>query len=150
MKIEFPAKAAILLSGMLALTAAQAKDPVHSCPVKSTIKQMQKSDGRIEYQAKDSRATWQGESISGNLSDLASVRFLEAYLIEGDTRAVCDYVNEAVGIRMSLKLKSPAVPITGWKAEKQPGNGAAYPRCKNEPQDCKFRASSELRVANKT
>ncbi|UXN00799.1 hypothetical protein N8D55_03790 [Xanthomonas hortorum pv. pelargonii] len=64
MKIEFPAKAAILLSGMLALTAAQAKDPVHSCPVKSTIKQMQKSDGRIEYQAKDSGATWHGRACA--------------------------------------------------------------------------------------
>ncbi|MGS0640484.1 DUF3757 domain-containing protein [Xanthomonas oryzae] len=138
MKIEFPAKATILLSGMLALTAAQARDPVHSCPVNSSITQMQKSDGRIEYQAKDSGATWHGESIRGNLSDLAGVRFLEAYLVDGDRLAVCDYANEAVGIRMSLKLNSPAVPITGWKVEIQSSNGAAYPRCIDEPQDCKF------------
>ncbi len=121
---------------VMALTVghAMASPPdTHACPDVATIVQLCTEEDGCTYQATAGNGKkWNGMNPVAMESDLATVAFDSAYILNNRTPkfVACDYLkNQGAGMRMALTLDDPATPNENdWFSDVQ-RDGSTLPRC---------------------
>jgi len=137
MNIKKISAAVIAMSAWVGVAHA---DP-NTCPAVASITQAAGEYGGYVYSAPAQNGQhWVGENPMAHEDDLKHVAFVEAYIHNNKNFVACDYSGaRAPGMRMALKINSPASPIGAVWANETQTDGTVLPRCAAaNPTDCKF------------